>query len=233
MIQQKVILLVEDDFLNRRLSKKALVENNYGVIEAKNAREALEILKKESIDLAILDIHLGENEQDGISLGKQIGDKYSVPFIYLTAYENADIIGKAVATTPYSYLTKPFKKVDLITSVEIAIRQSGKKHVPKLTVKDAEYHVELSVDEISYIESDGNYLLFHTDEKVYKSRSTIRQILEKLSGSTFVQVHRAYVVNKTKIERFNQKSLVIKNTEIPVSKNYLNDEFIKQKIFVV
>lgn len=233
MIQQKVILLVEDDFLNRRLSKKALVENNYGVIEAKNAREALEILKKESIDLVILDIHLGENEQDGISLGKQIGDKYSVPFIYLTAYENADIIGKAVATTPYSYLTKPFKKVDLITSVEIAIRQSGKKHVPKLTVKDGEYHVELSVDEISYIESDGNYLLFHTDEKVYKSRSTIRQILEKLSGSTFVQVHRAYVVNKTKIERFNQKSLVIKNTEIPVSKNYLNDEFIKQKIFVV
>lgn len=232
MIQQKVILLVEDDFLNRRLSKKALVENNYGVIEAKNAREALEILKKESIDLVILDIHLGENEQDGISLGKQIGDKYSVPFIYLTAYENADIIGKAVATTPYSYLTKPFKKVDLITSVEIAIRQSGKKHVPKLTVKDGEYHVELSVDEISYIESDGNYLLFHTDEKVYKSRSTIRQILEKLSGSTFVQVHRAYVVNKTKIERFNQKSLVIKNTEIPVSKNYLNDEFIKQKIFV-
>ena len=46
-MEQKVILLVEDDFLNRRLSKKALLENNYKVIEAKNANEVLEILKKE------------------------------------------------------------------------------------------------------------------------------------------------------------------------------------------
>ena len=36
-MEQKVILLVEDDFLNRRLSKKALTENNYKVLEAKNA----------------------------------------------------------------------------------------------------------------------------------------------------------------------------------------------------
>ncbi len=222
-MNQQVILLVEDDFLNRRLSKKALIGNNYKVIEAKNAKEALEILKKESIHLAILDIHLGEKEQDGITLGKQINHKYSVPFIYLTAYENADIISKAVATSPYSYLTKPFKDVDLITSVEIAIRQSGKTHVPKLSVKDGEYNVGLPVNEINYIESDGNYLLLHTDEKAYKCRSTIRQILEQLSDGTFVQVHRAYVVNKTKVEKFNRKSLVIKNIEIPVSKNYLSD----------
>jgi DNA-binding LytR/AlgR family response regulator len=222
-VEKKIILLVEDDFLNRRLSKKALTGNNYEVIEAKNARQALDALKKENIDLVILDIHLGEKEQDGISLGKQINDKYSVPLIYLTAYENAGIIGKAVATNPSSYLTKPFKIVDLITSVEIAIRQSGKKHVPKLMVKDGEYQVELAVDEINYIESDGNYLLFHTDKKAYKSRSTIKQILEELCGNTFVQVHRAYVVNKTKIEKFNLKSLVISNTEIPISKYYINN----------
>ena len=222
-MNQKVILLVEDDFLNRRLSRKALIGSNYKVIEAKNAGEALEILKKESIHLAILDIHLGEKEQDGISLGKQINDKYSVPFIYLTAYENAEIIDKAVGTSPSSYMTKPFKSVDLVASVEIAIRQSAKKTVPKLMVKDGEYQVELPVNEINYIESDGNYLLFHTDEKAYKSRSTISQVLENLSESSFIRVHRAYVVNRAKIEKFNQTSLMIKNTEIPVSKNYRNE----------
>ena len=120
---QKTILLVEDDFLNRRHSKKTLKENNYNVLEAKNASEALDILKKESVDLAILDIHLGENEIDGITLGQQINDKFSVPFFYLTAYDNAEVIGKAISTLPYSYLTKPFKNADLIASVEIAIRQ--------------------------------------------------------------------------------------------------------------
>ena len=217
---QKTILLVEDDFLNRRHSKKTLKENNYNVLEAKNASEALDILKKESVDLAILDIHLGENEIDGITLGQQINDKFSVPFFYLTAYDNAEVIGKAISTLPYSYLTKPFKNADLIASVEIAIRQSGKKSIPKISVKDGEYNVELPIDEINYIASEGNYLLFHTDKNIYKSRSTIRQVLEELSEITFVQVHRAYIVNKTKIEKYNLKSLIIKNTEIPVSKHF-------------
>lgn len=70
-MKPKAILLVEDDFLNRRLSKKVLSENGYTVYEAKNTREALEILKKEPIALAILDINLGENEQDGITFSSK------------------------------------------------------------------------------------------------------------------------------------------------------------------
>ena len=54
----KSILLVEDDFLNRRLSKKILMESGFEVFEAKNTSIALDLLKKESIDLAILDINL-------------------------------------------------------------------------------------------------------------------------------------------------------------------------------
>ncbi|MDD3004138.1 response regulator transcription factor [Flavobacterium sp.] len=222
--KEKTILLVEDDFLNRRLSKKTLVENGYIVLEAKNAKETIEILKKEEVDVAVLDIHLGENEQSGITLGQHIKDEYFIPFIYLTAYENPEIINEAVQTSPYSYLTKPFKNVDLITSVEIAVRQSAlkPKKSPKILVKDQEYNVELSTDEINYIESEGNYILFYTDNKVYKIRSTIKSIKSILPEKTFIQVHRAYVVNKTKVEKFNIKNLVIKNTTIPVSKNYLD-----------
>lgn len=221
-MESQSILLVEDNFLNRRISKKVLVENGYVVYEAKNAKETHEILKKETISLIILDINLGEGEQDGITLGQQIKEKYGVPFIYLTAYENAEIISEAVATSPYSYLTKPFKNVDLITSVEIALKQlvNQKKNHLKITVKDEDYNVALPVDQINYIESDGNYLLFHTDKKVYKCRSTIKQILEKLPETDFLQVHRAYVVNKNKIEKSCSKSVVIKNIEIPVSKNF-------------
>ncbi|MFA7445312.1 MAG: response regulator transcription factor [Flavobacteriaceae bacterium] len=221
-MESQSILLVEDNFLNRRISKKVLVENGYLVYEAKNTKETHEILKNETISLIILDINLGEDEQDGITLGQQIKEKYGVPFIYLTAYENAEIISKAVATSPYSYLTKPFKNVDLITSVEIALRQSANrvKNNLNIMVKDEDYNVSLPADQINYIESDGNYLLFHTDKKVYKCRSTIKQILEKLPETDFLQVHRAYVVNKNKIEKYCSKSVVIKNREVPVSKNF-------------
>ena len=222
---EKIILLVEDNFLNRRLCKKALVENGNTVLEAKNAKEALDLLKKEQVTLAILDIHLGENEQDGISLGQQIKEKYAIPFIYLTAYENTEIIGQAISTSPYSYLTKPFKNSDLIASVEIAIRQSqnDKKYKPAILVKDGEYNIQLPVEEINYIESDGNYLLFHTNDKIYKTRSTIKKIKEELSENAFVQTHRAYIVNRNKIDKFSSKSIVINGAVIPVSDNFLEN----------
>lgn len=222
---EKTILLVEDDFLNRRLSKKTLAENSYRILEAKNTKETIEILKKETVDLVILDINLGENEQDGISLGQHIKENYGLPYIYLTAYENPEIINRAVSTSPYSYLTKPFKNVDLITSVEIAIRQAShqKKDIATIQIKDGVYNVQLAFDDIYYIVSEGNYLLFYTDSKVYKTRSTIKQILEKLPESTFVQTHRAYVVNKNKIEKYTSNNLIINNTEIPITKSYIDD----------
>lgn len=221
MMENKTILLVEDDFLNRRLSRKILSENGFSVIEAKNAKETLEILKKEKIDLLILDINLGEEEDDGIKIGQQLKEKYHIPFIYLTAYENPEIIDKALITKPYSYLTKPFKNVDLITAVEIALRQSAGlvKHKPTIFVKFGDYNVDLPIDTIDYIESEGNYLLFHTAEKVYKLRSTLKKIMEELPDSQFLQTHRAYIVNKDKIEKYNSKFLVINGKELPVTMN--------------
>jgi DNA-binding LytR/AlgR family response regulator len=224
-MNSKVILIVEDDYLNRRLTKKILQENAYTVLEAKNADEALSILDKELVDLAILDINLGDGEMDGISLGNLIQNKQKVPFIYLTAYENAKVISKAVATSPYSYLTKPFKNSDLIASVELATIKSAKEDKPKLTilVKDCEYKVELPLEEVNYIESEGNYLLFHADKKTYKCRSTIEQILKVLPSLTFIQIHRAFIVNKNKVEKFNAKGVVVQNIELPVSKNFLSN----------
>lgn len=224
-MDNKTILLVEDDFLNRRLSRKILMENEYIVLEAKNANEALIILRKEVVHFVILDINLGEDEQDGISLGQHIKDKFAIPFIYLTAYENPEIIKKAVETSPYSYLTKPFKKSDLIASIEIAIRQSAHLSIRKLSisVKDGEYTVELPINDINYIESEGNYLLFYTENKVYKSRSTLKKITDELSSSTFIQTHRAYVVNKNKVQKLSNKSLMISDKIIPISENYLDD----------
>jgi DNA-binding LytR/AlgR family response regulator len=219
-MNSKIILIVEDDFLNRRLTKKILQENGYQVLEAKNADEALAILNKELVDLAILDINLGDGEIDGISLGNLIQNKQKVPFIYLTAYENAKIISKAIATSPYSYLTKPFKNSDLIASVELAIIKSSQQDKPKPTilVKDGEYKVALPIENIHYIESEGNYLLFYTDKKIYKSRSTISQILDFLPTTKFIQTHRAFVVNKDKIQKYSSKSVIVGNAEIPLSK---------------
>lgn len=222
-MNSKTVLLVEDDFLNRRLSKKVLVENNYRVLEAKNAKEALSLLDKEAIDFIILDINLGEQERDGISLGQEIKDTYSIPFAYLTAYEHMAVMTKAVATAPCSYISKPFKHTDLIAAVELGMRQFAPppKRKATLVVREGDFYTELVIEEICHIESDKNYLQFYTPDKVFKTRNTIKQIMQQLPPADFVQTHRAFIVNINRIERFSLKSLVVNGYEIPISRNYL------------
>ncbi|MBS1740298.1 MAG: response regulator, partial [Bacteroidetes bacterium] len=144
-MEEQTILLVEDDFLNRRLCRKVLVDNAYRVLEAKNATEAKSILNKEKIELAILDINLGEGERSGITIGQELAKQYGVPFLYLTAYDSPEIINRAIATTPYAYVTKPFKNTDLLTSVALAIRQGVKpnREILSIVVKDGEFNVDL------------------------------------------------------------------------------------------
>ncbi len=221
----KNILLVEDDFLNRRLTKKILVLGDYNVLEAKNSREAIRFLETESIDLIILDINLGEDDVNGIELSHQINEQYQIPFIFLTAYENPEIISKALNSTPYSYLTKPFKNIDLITAIELALRKKAltSKEIRTIVVKDDDFKKELNLDDIYYLASEGNYLLIHTGDSIYKIRSTIKQIQETLPDDVFVQVHRAFIVNKSKIEKFNNKFVYINDTAIPVSRNFLDE----------
>lgn len=216
------ILIVEDDFLNRRLIKKTLQENNFNTFEAKNAAMGLEILQTENVNLAILDINLGDGEKSGISFAKDIQNEFKIPFIYLTAYDTTNIISDAIQTSPYSYLTKPFKASDLIAAVELALLKfnSEKKEVATLQVRNGEYKVELPVIAIDYIESDGNYLLVHANNTIYKCRSTISQILEILPKSLFVQSHRAFIINKDKIEKFNSHEVYVNGIALPISKTY-------------
>lgn len=222
---QTTVLLVEDDFLNRRLTKKILLDYNFQVLEAKNAEEALQILHKENLDIAILDIHLGEDKVDGISLAQQIQAKYKIPFIFLTAFENVEIANKAMLTNPYSYLTKPFKNIELISSIKIALRQYVNEDnlKPMLIIKDNGYNVTLAIDEIEYLESEKNYVMIFTKNNKFKCRSTLKLILEKLPQNNFIQIHRAFIVNKKKITKYNTKCVIVNNVEIPISTNYVSN----------
>ena len=135
------ILLVEDEFMTRRLLKKKLAELGHNVVgEADNSDDALDILDAHQVDLAILDINLGEDSKDGIWLGEHIRFNQNIPFVYLTAYETADIVDRALNTQPHAYLTKPFNDLGLKTTLAIAAQQhtnnKKKERVEQLLLKD-------------------------------------------------------------------------------------------------
>ena len=218
------ILLVEDNFLNRRMVKKIL-ENNYIIKEAGDTKSAEEILATGTVHLAIIDIHLGNNKKDGIWLGDLVNKIYGLPFIYLTAFGTSDITQRAIATRPSSYITKPFKEVDLSLSIEIALQKYLANNASKknwIMVKEDNYFIRILTEEIDYFESTGNYLLVTSNNNLYKCRSTIKEMLAMLPESSFIQTHRAFIVNRNKIIKYNSGNVIVGQSIIPVSAKYAN-----------
>jgi DNA-binding LytR/AlgR family response regulator len=219
------IFIVEDEYINRIHLKKALEKMGHEVKgQASSAQEAIDLLKSTPVDLMILDINLGEEEKDGIWIGEYVSTHYNIPFIYLTAYGTESIVKRAINTSPYAYLVKPFNELELSASIELAMNRfrldNQKIKAKDITIGNAKSFTKINSNEIYYIESQGNYVHIYTLEKIYKERTTLGTMLEKLPKENFVQIHRSFVVNIGKIERITPSKASIGEIEIPITRNH-------------
>ena len=219
------ILIVEDELIIAEDMAMKLEGMGYSVVgSALDYEEAIDLLASQSPDIALLDINLGEEQKDGIWLGEYIRFHNKIPFVYLTAYETSDIVDRALATEPHAYLTKPFNELSLRTSLAIAGQQhaSSQATEPKpqhLLVKHNELLKQVLLEDITYMESDGNYLKVHTQQEQYRYRSTVSSILANLPQDQFLQTHRAFIVNRSYITGFSRTVVSIGGIEVPVSKS--------------
>ncbi|QNA45892.1 sigma-54-dependent transcriptional regulator [Lacibacter sediminis] len=113
------ILIVEDQFIEANNLQMILERAGYHVCSiARSVPEAIEIVEKESPNIVLLDIHL-KGKLTGIDLAKILRKK-NIPFVYLSANSNTDILNAAKATRPYGFLVKPFRERDVLVTLDIA-----------------------------------------------------------------------------------------------------------------
>lgn len=117
------ILVAEDEKDIRRLIKIALEERGYTLYEAKDGVEALQILERENIDMAILDVIMPR--LDGFNLIREIRKTSHIPVMFLTARgsEMDRVLGLGLGAD--DYLVKPFSLAELIARVEAALRRNN------------------------------------------------------------------------------------------------------------
>ncbi|MEO7045760.1 MAG: sigma 54-interacting transcriptional regulator [Ferruginibacter sp.] len=113
------VLIVEDQFVEADYLRVMLVKAGYPVCTiARSVAEAQEIVMKEKPKLVLLDIFL-KGKLTGIDLAIKLKED-SIPFIYLSANSNEEVLTAAKATEPYGFLVKPFRENDLLVTLEIA-----------------------------------------------------------------------------------------------------------------
>ncbi|MFW6676724.1 response regulator transcription factor [Lacrimispora sp. AGF001] len=118
------LMIVEDEMIERMVLKKML-QKKFGedcmIYEARNGIEAVELFRKEDIQIIILDI--GMPGMNGIQAAEIMRKENSrCCLIFLTAYDRFDYAKKAISIRAMEYILKPYSQKEVISVVEEALR---------------------------------------------------------------------------------------------------------------
>lgn len=118
-VKDVAILIVDDHPLNRTVARLFLEPHGGKITEAENGRQALELLRKQSFDLVLLDVHMPV--MDGPETIRHIRDANeewaTVPVIALTADAMTGDREKLIALGMTGYVSKPIDQRELIAEI--------------------------------------------------------------------------------------------------------------------
>jgi PAS domain S-box-containing protein len=188
------VLIVEDEIIIAEDLKISLQELGYQVVGViQNGISTLAFLEKQTPEIIIMDIML-EGEMNGIELSKIINQKYDIPIIYCSAYNDNDTVDQAVLTNPYGYILKPIEDRELRATIKIALyKQEMASKLKKSDERwqfalegsgDAVWDWDILKDEIFYSKQWQN--LFGENE--YWQKSSIEKWKKVIHPNDFTEV---------------------------------------------
>ena len=188
-----------------------------------SAKEALEYLKKNPTDVVFLDINMPDIS--GLDFSQLLPNDTSV--IFTTAYSQYAV--DAFNLNAVDYLTKPIEFTRFMKSCQKAyeIAQNTKGEIvetPYLFVKDGYDLVRIVLDDLLYIQSDGNYLTFREKTRKTLTRMTMTEAMESLPKNKFMRVHKSYLVNLNHVLKVERHQIsVTDDTFVPIAASYHGD----------
>ncbi len=224
------IIIVEDEFPIAMDTELKLNAKGYTVLGiAKDFAELMELMAEDTPDIILLDINLGEGGS-GIDIAKKLKKIISVPFVFLSAYSNPDIVTEALTTEPFGYLVKPYKIEDLDIAIKLARSQwlnklsvtnisTEHKVDEALYVQSGSKLVRIEVKDILFLQALDNYSIIQTAKGKTVVSSYLSQLAENFStNKDFFQVHRSYVVNLKNIQSIDGNTAYTDKFEVPISR---------------
>ncbi|MFT4797775.1 MAG: DNA-binding NtrC family response regulator [Candidatus Azotimanducaceae bacterium] len=119
-LQNKKILIIEDEALVARELKSRLTQMGCDVVGIAYGSEGIELARRTKPDLLLTDIHLKDGE-DGIEMARTIQAERDVPVVFLTAYSDEATVSRAKEVAPYGYIIKPVDNRELQIAIDMAL----------------------------------------------------------------------------------------------------------------
>jgi len=211
-------LIVDDEVLARdRIREMLKGDPDVEIVgECANGKSAVTAIEKHSPDLLFLDVQMPE--MDGFHVLQKISPEKMPLVIFVTAYDKYAL--RAFEVFALDYLLKPFDRERFQKALERAKSQihhrgesdfrqqvlalledfeSKPEYLRRLAVKTGGRIFFLRVEEIDWIEAEGNYVRIHAGKESHLLRETISIVEGQLDPKRFLRIHRSTIVNIDRI----------------------------------
>lgn len=232
------VIAIDDEPLALLQLRKMIEQTPYFTLVAacSNAFDALKVMEEESVDAVFTDINMPD--LSGLDFTRLLSGNPII--VFTTAYSQYAIDGYKV--NAIDYLLKPFGQTEFMQAAVKVKKQYDLVHqaVPAsvegdiLFVKVDYRIVRITISEITYIESQSEYMKIHfLDAPSLMVLMSIKRMVELLPASSFVRIHRSYIVNMKHVREVSRmKICMCGDVVLPIGDSYKEEamRFINDRL---
>lgn len=228
-------VIIDDEPIAREIIRDYILKISELEIIAEFSKptEAITFLNGNKTDLLFLDINMPEI--NGINFAKSLSDPPAI--VFTTAYR--EFAANGFELQAVDYLVKPISFERFLKAVNHYLKLYGKsvemtaasireKSEDKfILLKDSKKTHKVYLNEIKYIESDGDYIRYYLLSRKIMVRGSLASMEVTLPSSLFLRIHNSYIINLKKVNAVTLYSVEIDGTELPISRSH------KEKVFKI
>jgi DNA-binding LytR/AlgR family response regulator len=192
-----------------------------------NPFEAVHTINNNQVDLIFLDIVMPQ-----ITGPEFLKTLYNPPMvIFTTAFREyacdgfecdaVDYLVKPIAFERFSKaVNKAFQLIKMKNPVETDVEEAPGISHGFLMVKVEYTTIRVNLNDILYIEGLKDYVKIYAEGRLILTKTTMKNIIEKLPSGSFFRVHKSYIISVDKIDMIENSRIVIGNQRIPIGESY-------------
>ncbi len=189
--------------------------------------KAMEYLNRESIDLIFLDINMPDI--NGLQLIQTL--KTAPMVVFTTAYSNYAV--ESYSLNAIDYLLKPILFDRFLTAVNKAVDMFSAKNgitakADSVFIKSGPQTYQVKLNDIFYLEKDGNYIIVHLKDKQILIRENMNDVFDIVPPGEFIRVHKSFVVAIKHISVIENHQVIINGEKIPIGSTFR--EVLKERL---
>jgi two-component system LytT family response regulator len=186
------------------------------VLEARNGREAVALIRQESPDLVLLDIQMPR--LDGMTVVETVGAERMPAVVFVTAHDRYAI--RAFELSAVDYLLKPVteerfrlafrRAIQRVGAADDSVRQmrsllesmaNPRRRLERLAIRAGEKTLFVPVGEVDWFEAAENYVRIHTGTVAHLLHVPLNTLEASLDPAAFLRIHRSAIVNVNRIRQ--------------------------------